>query len=550
MIHHAMHIVRSIGARYLWVDSICLISDDKEHLTEQLQLMGSIYARAKLTIVATDGDAWDGLDGIQEAPGAPGKSRDLPNTFCYPNGVQITVRDQPSLSQILGSASEYFQRGWTYQEYYLSQRRLIFGKKQMHWSCSCATWHEDDPDSGEDSKEDSNQKIDDQHFQISNILSGKTDLGELAKLAFEYHPRDFTRPDDALPGLAGLLTLLTRTFEGGFLCGHPETWFDAALMWHCNFHGNVPGGYARKPTLERRRMSTHPSTLPGAVLPSWSWIGWKGNQLRFLDDEEDFELPQGLTEGKIYGRWRYITTPVTEWYSHETTTSTKRRIQSFPQLPSGGGDMGDSYQGWRMETYDPSRHPFVEDEKSKFIGKSVYQHPTIPHAYFWAPFPKFSVGQGTSICAPKQYQYISCRTKRGWFGVKSTGSDRRPKSGLSFDAQASLTDDQGRGCGWLQLAPSDEIASRLRRSHHGSSTDEALAKSIAELKIELVAVCQRRRSCPCWPWTGGGCNCNKDLCGVLWVEWVDGVAYRRGCGYVMKEMWDSHKLEDVDLVLG
>jgi len=68
----------------------------------------------------------------------------------------------------------------------------------------------------------------------------------------------------------------------------------------------------------------------------------------------------------------------------------------------------------------------------------------------------------------------------------------------------------------------------LERSHRGSDTDEALAKSIAELK----------------------CKCGKDLYGVLWVEWVDGVAYRKGCGYVRKEIWDSHKLEDVDLVLG
>lgn len=60
-IHHAMHIVRSVGERYLWVDSICLLSNDKEYHSQQLQLMGLIYARAKLTIVATDGDAWDGI---------------------------------------------------------------------------------------------------------------------------------------------------------------------------------------------------------------------------------------------------------------------------------------------------------------------------------------------------------------------------------------------------------------------------------------------------------------------------------------------------------
>lgn len=83
-IHHAMHIVRSIGERYLWVDSIYLISDDEKHLTEQLQLMGSIYARAKLTIIATDGDARHGLHGIREAPGAPWKSKRLTEHLLLP----------------------------------------------------------------------------------------------------------------------------------------------------------------------------------------------------------------------------------------------------------------------------------------------------------------------------------------------------------------------------------------------------------------------------------------------------------------------------------
>lgn len=539
-IHHAMHIVRSIGERYLWVDSVCLVSDDEDHLNEQLQMMGSIYACAKLTIVATDGDAWDGLHGIRDAPGAPGKSRDLSNTFLYPNGVQITVRDHPPWSQTSGSVSEYFRRGWTYQEYFLSKRRLTFSKKQMHWKCSIATWHEDRPDAQD-------RAMDGQSFRYTNGPHAKPDLNELARMVAEYQMRDFTRPDDALPGFAGLLKILTRTFEGGFLCGHPETWFDASLMWNCDFKNGWRDGHSRKPTLERRKVSRQPSTLPGAVLPSWAWIGWKGTLLRFLDDEEDFELFHSLIPHII---WQFVTTPVTEWYSHETPTSIRRRIQSFPQFLNADGSLGDNYQGWLVDTYDPNRHysRVNEDEQSKIMGKRVYHHPAIvPHTYFWAPFPKSSDGQGASTCAREQYQYISCHTKRGWFGVMSASGDRKPfgapetRCTIPFDAQAALMDDQGRVCGWLQLPPSDDIALMLERSHHDyDGNDKALARCISELKIELVAVCQRRRSCPCWPWTDGGCSCGEDFYGVLYVEWVDGVAYRRGCGYVKKEMWERH----------
>ncbi|KAJ3578556.1 hypothetical protein NPX13_g2008 [Xylaria arbuscula] len=37
---------------------------------------------------------------------------------------------------------------------------------------------------------------------------------------------------------------------------------------------------------------------------------------------------------------------------------------------------------------------------------------------------------------------------------------------------------------------------------------------------------------------------------VLWVEWFNGIAYRKGSGVVYKEIWETHDLEDVDLILG
>ena len=38
---------------------------------------------------------------------------------------------------------------------------------------------------------------------------------------------------------------------------------------------------------------------------------------------------------------------------------------------------------------------------------------------------------------------------------------------------------------------------------------------------------------------------------VLWVEWANGVAYRRASGVVERAAWDAHPdREEVDLVLG
>ncbi|PVH84252.1 hypothetical protein DL98DRAFT_528668 [Cadophora sp. DSE1049] len=37
---------------------------------------------------------------------------------------------------------------------------------------------------------------------------------------------------------------------------------------------------------------------------------------------------------------------------------------------------------------------------------------------------------------------------------------------------------------------------------------------------------------------------------MLWVEWKDGIAYRKGCGRVMKKAWEEEEREWIDLVLG
>jgi hypothetical protein len=37
---------------------------------------------------------------------------------------------------------------------------------------------------------------------------------------------------------------------------------------------------------------------------------------------------------------------------------------------------------------------------------------------------------------------------------------------------------------------------------------------------------------------------------VLWIEWKKGVAYRKGIGRVMKDIWECQALESIDLTLG
>jgi hypothetical protein len=54
-IQDAIEVTRSIGYRYLWVDSLCIIQDDKQDQDLQIGMMDEIYSNATLTIAAGSG---------------------------------------------------------------------------------------------------------------------------------------------------------------------------------------------------------------------------------------------------------------------------------------------------------------------------------------------------------------------------------------------------------------------------------------------------------------------------------------------------------------
>lgn len=117
-VRDAMALTELVQERYLWVDSLCIVQDDKETSHTEITKMASIYANAALTIVAANGeDANHGLRGMRGIS----LSRSLSQrTAKLLNGVKIVELRSPSLSKTTWS-----QRGWTFQENLFSQRKVV-----------------------------------------------------------------------------------------------------------------------------------------------------------------------------------------------------------------------------------------------------------------------------------------------------------------------------------------------------------------------------------------------------------------------------------------
>ncbi|KAF7556307.1 hypothetical protein G7Z17_g1502 [Cylindrodendrum hubeiense] len=372
---------------------------------------------------------------------------------------------------------------------------------------------------------------------LSTVLNGQPFFSGLNHLLSEYNYRKLTYPEDALPGISGLLGVLSRSFEGGFLFGLPEICFDSALMWRANSMNSM----------KRRKDSGRTNLLNlTSRLPSWSWISWKCLGMTTIQ-EDTFRL------------WDrgYRTTPIVRWYTHETLdAAVKRPINStWFYLPQKFQDSGFKLpEGWMREEYNKTQHgpeKYARGTPPDGLGKYVYRHVTDPEQYFWLPIPITTLSEAIELSIAPQTPYISCRTRRGWF--KATKIPESEFLGINYahlkrKFTPGLLNHQGKRCGWLHLHGMDDI---LQFPEDDSDVD---------FKVEIVAICRRKEEdifarkireeveekregeiyIPVF----------KEMYCVLWVEWVAGVAYRKASGVVEKDVWEGYDTEVVDLILG
>ncbi|EIW52255.1 HET-domain-containing protein [Trametes versicolor FP-101664 SS1] len=152
-IHDAIHVTHSLGFRYLWVDSLCIVQDSDEDKLHELGRMHFIYRYAYLTIIAASAERVS-AGFLQDRPAkdsttlpfmclprplAPGDS----NTDVRQVGeVHVTARALSGAVAVyknFDGMDPVHTRGWCLQELYLSPRALIFTSRTLRLRCQAAT---------------------------------------------------------------------------------------------------------------------------------------------------------------------------------------------------------------------------------------------------------------------------------------------------------------------------------------------------------------------------------------------------------------------------
>jgi hypothetical protein len=517
IIKHAIQLSSRIGERYLWVDALCIVYDDLAATAEQLELMGAIYANASITIVAADEDSQAGLLGLRDIS-AP---RNLEQHVIPFGDETIIVLNADMFSMIHGTP--YYERGWTYQEHIMAKRRILFNSKALHWECQCNQWHEDTtlgaavPNYIEP--------------RLREILAGFPTIGSLSNMLTNYNTRGLTYDEDALLGISGLLSVLSRSFTGGFLYGIPEMFFDRAIGWTPYWtHTNL-----RRRTASDRN-SGHQLSVP--ALPSWSWIGWQG--LVSLGDEAALINDRSSRIAE--------TTPITEWFTGKSPTeppSQRRRIRSswYENREARKDTTKPLPPGWTRQESPPDESTFRNEPRlwPTGCGGQTFKHPNLPDEDYgptdlwYYPFPVLDIQPSTVPFTPEQTPFLFCETKRTWLWAKQTDSKNvvglHTKEGAKIGSLRLHNEEQ------LGLVPNPEV--------DGGESEG--------LKVELAAIYRSREHSRTWNETEVRYTVPiniRDTYTVLWIEWVDGVAYRLGSGQIPQADWEALELQEVSLVLG
>ena len=280
--HDAFDLVRCLGVRYIWIDSLCIVQDSSRSWGLNSRVMDLIYGNAVLTICAADGfDSSTGLKATHP------KERDTSqiSAVCAP-GLRLMVSRPPEIGI---RASKWDTRAWTFQERLLSKRCLIFTEGRVYFQCLSTGMSEDifaDREGAGWSLDLVNAPL-----QTLRELSRRA-LWVYTKCVPLYTARILTKPMDILAAFNGICNLMEKTMQAPFIFGLPSSHFDLALLWE------------PQSALERRVPKTDKERAEyGAMqFPSWSWCGWTSNLLDFpMEDRSEYksEYKASMVDGCV-----------------------------------------------------------------------------------------------------------------------------------------------------------------------------------------------------------------------------------------------------------
>ncbi|KAF7920981.1 hypothetical protein EAE99_007833 [Botrytis elliptica] len=232
--HDAIEVCMKLKIRYIWIDSLCIIQDDKEDWRRESVTMVDVYGSCLLNIAASSS-----IDGSQ---GCFFDRRDAVRCriSLKINGKNDAMYDCKQVTKHPLSDPNICPletRGWTLQERLLSPRTVHFTREEVFWECHTKFVSESSP------------------FDFGGMESRQKEtlsIGMWNKIVMDYSGRHLTYEADRLIALAGIAAKIQQKTKDEYVAG---MWCNN-LIWQLCW--DVSRHYVGRRSSPRRA-------------PTWSW---------------------------------------------------------------------------------------------------------------------------------------------------------------------------------------------------------------------------------------------------------------------------------------
>jgi len=272
----AILVTRELGLKFLWVDSQCIIQDSDEDKRQEISQMRLIYANAYCTIIAES--AISASAGFL-APRPPPSGPEYRLPYPCPDGQIGTMCLRSQLSYFYEPREEPInKRAWTFEERFLSARKLIYTSKYLRWQCQTKEYVDGGSSSSRFS-EVSLRPLNQLLHSPSERMIGDTSkrnaelLSLWKRITEEYTERELTKAKDKLRAIAGIADAFQQAWPADerYLAGLWSNHLFVLLAWRKD-----------EKTLKERPL--------GYRGPSWSWASVDGKVYYGLDAKHDPEF--------------------------------------------------------------------------------------------------------------------------------------------------------------------------------------------------------------------------------------------------------------------
>ncbi|XXG99951.1 hypothetical protein Hte_006292 [Hypoxylon texense] len=257
----AVTVTQELGLAYVWIDSLCIVQDDKTDWEKDAARMGAVYSRAFVVI--------SGASSPNPSTPylRPREEEWLPKRFNFSVSpgvsIPIAVRQRHLLAApldqglleppftsswaTLKKVGPLYGRGWCFQESFLASRILNFAPGAIIYECKTHRKSED--------------QLPPYPCTTPGTLGEVTPLEQWHMIVKSYTSRQLTFVKDKLPAIAGAATKMPQAVTSRYLAG---LWSESLLL---DLLWQVMPGRAHTPLMTKEHEEN---------APTWSWasVNW------------------------------------------------------------------------------------------------------------------------------------------------------------------------------------------------------------------------------------------------------------------------------------